>query len=217
MTPFWKKFTLYCGIGEMLGLILAAAIGYFTLIGIKAPPGWSVQLEVLGLMALAGIFEGSLLGYFQWKALAGKLPELPAFKWIAATALLTILGWTFCTLGFLMYYPEGPVIPFIFSEFSLFDHPFLFLLEGVVAGVFAGLGIGLFQWVVLRRHLEKAGRWIWANILGWGLGLNFILVATYLPFSGLHLWAILLMGAAGGLLAGLTAGLVISLIMREKM
>lgn len=32
-----------------------------------------------------------------------------------------------------------------------------------------GLGVGFTQWLVLRRQLARAGWWIAANILGWGL------------------------------------------------
>lgn len=32
-----------------------------------------------------------------------------------------------------------------------------------------GFSIGLGQWLLLRRHLARAGWWIAANVLGWGL------------------------------------------------
>ena len=217
MKAFWKKWILYCGIGEMLGVTLAAAVAYFTLVGLKGPPSWGTQLSVLGLMALAGLLEGSFLGFFQWKVLSEKIPALSRSGWIGLTAILTIFGWVFLALGFLLFYPEGPVLPFYFSEFSLTEHPFLFLMEGIVAGMFAGLGLGFLQWLLLRKHLPNAGFWIGSNILGWGLGLNFILIATYLPFSPPNLLSIILMGAAGGLLAGLCAGIVTGSFLIRRM
>ena len=38
-----------------------------------------------------------------------------------------------------------------------------------LAFILMGLSIGLGQWLVLRRGLPRAGWWIAANILGWGL------------------------------------------------
>ena len=32
-----------------------------------------------------------------------------------------------------------------------------------------GLSIGVGQWLLLRRHLPRAGWWVGANVVGWGL------------------------------------------------
>jgi hypothetical protein len=38
-----------------------------------------------------------------------------------------------------------------------------------VSFVFLGLSIGMAQWLLLRRRLPRAGWWIVANVVGWGL------------------------------------------------
>jgi hypothetical protein len=38
-----------------------------------------------------------------------------------------------------------------------------------VAVILMGLSIGLGQWLLLRRRLNRAGWWIVANVAGWGL------------------------------------------------
>jgi prepilin signal peptidase PulO-like enzyme (type II secretory pathway) len=51
----------------------------------------------------------------------------------------------------------------------------------VVLGVLAGLAllstIGVTQWLVLRCHVEGAGVWVAANVLGWLAGLVVVFVA----------------------------------------
>lgn len=39
-----------------------------------------------------------------------------------------------------------------------------------VPGLLFGVAVGVTQWFVLRRRIARAGRWVWASIVGWTLG-----------------------------------------------
>lgn len=45
------------------------------------------------------------------------------------------------------------------------------LLYGIIDGTQIGLLLGLGQWLVLRKQLPKAWRWIVVSILGWSISL----------------------------------------------
>jgi hypothetical protein len=52
-------------------------------------------------------------------------------------------------------------------------------------GVVTGPLLGFAQWTVLRRLVPRAGRWLWANALAWGVGMPLIFVGMNLvPWSG---------------------------------
>jgi hypothetical protein len=101
-----------------------------------------IFLPMLGLMS--GILQYSLLRLYVPK-MGGRI-------------LATMAGWllVFAVMGLLT---------------QVFEEPFLLLWNGVLA--FAAIGglIGLSQWVFLRRRIPKAGWWILASMLGWGLAV----------------------------------------------
>ena len=46
-------------------------------------------------------------------------------------------------------------------------------------GISMGTGVGLMQWVVLRRYLESVQKWLWFSIFGFTLSyVSFDLIAT---------------------------------------
>jgi len=53
-----------------------------------------------------------------------------------------------------------------------------------LALILMGLGIGTAQWLLVRRRLPRAGWWIGANVVGWGL-LGLITTGNTLDQSGL--------------------------------
>jgi hypothetical protein len=68
---------------------------------------------------------------------------------------------------------------------------------GAAAGLALLLSIGVAQWIVLRRHLPRAARWIVANALAW-------IAALPIPFAVLGATAST--GAVVQALAGIAAG-----------
>jgi hypothetical protein len=52
----------------------------------------------------------------------------------------------------------APLVPLLGMALGL-------LLDGAM-----GLVVGLAQWLVLRRHVERAGRWVLFSVVAWGTG-----------------------------------------------
>jgi hypothetical protein len=84
-----------------------------------------------------------------------------------------------------------------------------------VAGAAAGLCFGGAQWLVLRRHAQRAHRWIWIHIPAWGLVMTAIFLAATLPTPEWPAWTIALSGIAGGIGAGVLLGAVTGLVARS--
>jgi hypothetical protein len=132
---------------------------------------------------------GLLLGGTQYVLLRGRIKW--AFWWPVASALGIAAGVTLCevALASLQQLGEARTIPFMVAMGTT---------EGAFAWGLAGAGLGLGQWLVLRRAVGQAGWWILLSsagyVGGWALG------SLLLPDD----W--LLLGAfASGMVAGLPA------------
>jgi NAD(P)-dependent dehydrogenase (short-subunit alcohol dehydrogenase family) len=86
------------------------------------------------------------------------------------------------------------------------------LLLAATAGGAAGLCFGAAQWFVLRRHAERAHRWIWIHVPGWALGMAGIFLGASVPSADWPSWAIAVSGASGGALGGLLLGAVTGVV-----
>jgi deazaflavin-dependent oxidoreductase (nitroreductase family) len=146
-------------------------------------------------VVLAGAGEGAVLGYAQTRALRHDLPALAVRDWVRWTAAAGALGWA---VG---------LAP------SAFHDALASLPTGVLAGLGAAGGavllcsIGAAQAVVLRRHVEHAGRWIGANALGWLLGLP-VSFASLAIAPGEPAGARVAFAVAGGIGMGFVVALV---------
>lgn len=140
--------------------------------------------------ALYGAVVGGLSGGLQALLLRGRLEQ--AYGWVpvsaAGGAAGFVLGASAAEIASnaialrLDVYLAGAIIQIVF-------------------GAFSGAGIGLAQWLLIRRQVAHTGTWVPANIVGLTLGFSIpvgIMQLVDLPFLGV--W----FGAAGGLLLGLT-------------
>lgn len=85
---------------------------------------------------------GALPGILQWRLLRWRLPQ--AGWWVLASAL------------------GGALIGTVASTVRVVDPT-----AGVVL---AGASFGILQWLVLRRHIARAGWWLLASPIGWAVG-----------------------------------------------
>jgi hypothetical protein len=90
-----------------------------------------------------------LTGALQYGLLRHYLPRMG--WWVFAT----VAGWLLGVLLIALTFQLG------WTDTVLNDLDLLFLVMG--------LAIGIAQWLLLRRRLARAGWWIAANVLGWGL------------------------------------------------
>ena len=102
-------------------------------------------------------------------------------KWIFLTSAGFILGIVFILL-------------FVaFSEYSGIDVQFPLAIS-------MGLGIGLMQWIVLRKHFENSFKWIWLFIVG--LCIPFLLFDILGSFLILKEWYYFIGWCLGFFLSG---------------
>ena len=92
---------------------------------------------------------GFLMGSLQYGLLSRYLPRMGG--WVLATADGWILGLVLIVAGSWLN-PWPQVSPDIRLAF-----------------IVLGLSIGMLQWLLLRRRLPRAGWWVLASLLGWGL------------------------------------------------
>ena len=115
----------------------------------RAEAGWAGFL-VLGL---PGVVGGWVAGLLQWESLQARVRR--AGPWILISPISWAIGFALLAWGWI--------------GMSDFWRVLLSFLGGLVAG--------LLQWMVLRRGLKRAGWWIPATSVGWGL-------AGLLPLPG---------------------------------
>jgi hypothetical protein len=180
-----------------VAVVAGAAIAINRTLG--EPESTAGRLLVLAVMVAAGAVEGLSLGYFQWRAMRSRLPELRAGQWIGVTALAAAGGWL---LGMLP--PTLLQTGSVLLEPVVSDTFFVVLLLGLVTGAVFGAA----QAWVLRRHVLHAARWIAANAVGWSVAMLWIFLAATLPDESTPVVTTLGLGAAGGLVAGLCLGAI---------
>jgi NAD(P)-dependent dehydrogenase (short-subunit alcohol dehydrogenase family) len=204
---FYRRWILACAAGELVGIGVAAcaALAIGALIG--EPRSLGGRLVTLAIFAAVGAVEGTALAAFQWRVLRTRLPRLRAAEWVGVTVALAVAGWIAGMTPSLFMSQEGTVQ----------EEPGLgvVLLLAAIAGAAAGLCFGGAQWFILRRHAQRAGRWIWIHAPAWALAMSAIFLGASMPGSGSSRAFIALTGAMGGVLGGLALGAVTGLVARE--
>jgi len=172
-------------------------------------PGWPFYLSwvVLSTFAILLAFGGTYVALAlavkwigDWIVIDGerRITEdylfsyvFPTLIWLFSSGLqyallrryLTKMGWWILTSGVGWLLSVTMVIYFDLVFMQKFGLNLTFWNINLKWTIFLsvmGALIGLFQWFLLRRRLPKAGWWILASILGWGL----IDPIIGLPFTG---------------------------------
>jgi len=145
-----------------------------------------------GLPALlaAGAVEGVVLGWAQAHVLRRELWALRRCRWVVATAAAAVAAYL---LGMGMGY-AGAVAP---GWLQLVLYPLLSIaLLGTIGGA---------QWLELRHHVPRAGRWVAWTAAAWLLALGaFMAIASPLWHEG--------QSTAYGVGVGIVAGMVMAAV-----
>lgn len=202
---FWGRWVAVNSLAEMLGLTASLSLGFGAAVWLEPRSG--VVLAAIAVVLISMAIEGSTVGVGQWLVLRGRLPALPLRAWFIATAVGAGIAWTLGMIPSTIMSMGGAA-----SSDAAAAGPELSDAAQIALGALMGLVLGPVlatpQWVVLRRHVGRAGWWIPANTAGWALGMPLVFVAISLaPFGG-PLWAILLVVALGLAAAGAVVGAV---------
>ncbi|MEV8438754.1 hypothetical protein AB0425_15370 [Actinosynnema sp. NPDC051121] len=183
-------------VAEFLGFAVPAGVGALT-------ADKAAALMVPALLA-AGAVEGAVLGWGQATVLRQALPGLSRSRWVAATSGAAVVA-----------YLAG-LAPSTWAAGMTTWRPVPLAAAVAVLGCVLLGSIGAAQWLVLRGHLPRAGRWIATTAAAWLLGL-----AVFLGFTmplwqpGQTLAVTVIIGVGGGLLMAATTAAVTGYALRR--
>jgi hypothetical protein len=184
--PLLRRWVLAFVGGEIVGFGLAAPVSAIGIMAVDAVHGPVRALAVIAAGVAAGIVEGGVVGWAQWRVLREPLPAVGRRAWIGATAATAALAWTVgMSLGTLAA-PES-------------EPPFAIVAVGAAAfGAVVGALLGAGQALVLREHVRHPERWVLANSLGWTIGMVVAFGGGGLVGEGVPVAAIVVVAALTG-------------------
>jgi hypothetical protein len=204
--PFFIRWLLACGVGELLGLAAAATLLWAEARG-GEPQSLLEKIWVLLGAVGAGVLEGAITGTLQWLVLRRRYADLRGPAWVGATISVAALGWAagMSVPLFLVAPDAGSPPP---TEPSLaFIIAFACLFGGIAGALFGGA-----QAVALAPYVRRVWPWVAGNAAGFALGLPFTYVAGgVLSESPL---VIAVVGGGSGLAMGLAVALATAIALR---
>jgi hypothetical protein len=201
----WFQWILANAVGETVGLGGTLVIGGLLLLNAQKTIG---VVPAAALAVLAGTFvEGTVVGTAQWLVLRRPIKGISWRVWVLATAVGAFVAWTLGMIPSTFMFAgadSGGTASTQMSDLMIYA-------LAAVMGFVLGSILGVPQWLVLRRHLPKAGWWVLANALAWMVGMVIVFAGTnFIPPEGftLNVAFVLLLflfiaGAAVGAIHGL--------------
>lgn len=209
---FFFKWVFACGLGGLLGMAAAVSMSAYLIEHLGEPYTLNEFILYYFFSAIAGAIQGTITGFMQWNVLSIKYKTIKSFDWVLYTAGGTIFIWML-----------GMSMGFIFA-LNREDFPFLelpatienILIVSFISGQIFGCLLGLFQWLVLRKHTVKSTVWIRANGLAWSIAMTIIFgVPLMLDDTAIGTWGLIISGAVSGLAGGLAVGLFTGLFLKK--
>ena len=215
----WRQWVVANAVGEGVGLGGSFLIGAGLVAVLQAQHGPWVEIGLaLVAVALGTLCEGVIVGYAQWRVLRRALPALSRGSWIRATAVGAGVAWLLgmipSTVMSLVSEARPPAAPAA-GEAASAGEPGALVMYLAAAGMGLVLGpiLASAQYVVLRRHVARAGWWIPAHAAAWMLALPLTFLGPSLMFDvGLNALGIAILLALI-LLAGAVVGAVHGLVL----
>jgi hypothetical protein len=187
-----RREALFSALATMLGsavlytLYSTGGPAQMSIVGgqIDVEPSSLIRVMLTGAVA-GGAVGGAVSGFCQWLLLCRLVGKAPG--WIALTITTWALGWAIWAAV-----AAGPSSPnAVLNSLAL------------LAG---GACNGLAQWLVLRQSVRRAGWWVLATTLGWGVPLSLrpASIASMSPYRGVLVGVVtaialsLLCAVAGG-------------------
>lgn len=191
----WFWWVLATALGEFVGFAVPAAVGAVAAWPLGRMGGTLPEIAMLGVMVPAGVVEGAVLGFAQWLVLRRYIQDMARREWVLATALAAGVAWI---IG---------MLPSTLGDLTTIN-PVVLIGGGILLGVVFVASIGVAQWLVLRRYIQKAGWWVLANAVAWpmGVAVPFIGLAIVPEESPVVVWVVV--GVVSGVLMGAVVGAI---------
>lgn len=173
----WFRWVAANAIGEALGLSATALASMALFAALSEATGVLVILALAAAAVVAGaIIEGVTVGSAQWLVLRHPLPGLTWPVWAGATAAGAGLAWALGMLPSTIISIGEETGETAATEPSAVVVCALAFLMGLVLGPVLGCA----QWLVLRRHVPRAGLWMPANAIAWAFGMVMVFAGVSL-------------------------------------
>lgn len=183
--------------GTWMGLSYPLVMFFGSYIAIGLQETWGMTetaglVMILGLVSIISVvIPFGIVGFVQSLGLRKFVPR--SFWWAPAAAFGSFLTSVWIAVSF---------IPVFFEDVPIWE-PRILIVSGL--GLLAGGAVlGLFQWLILRRHTAYALWWIPANAVG-----MLIMVGFGAQMRGC-------IGCIGGLLAGAVTSGTLALLLRQR-
>lgn len=167
---FWQKWIVNYSLGELIGIGIAASISRFLFFTFPDSSVVSQSALTVIILVIAGVSEGYILGYIQWRSLSKIVPGLMPVLWIFVTTFSALAGWLFIL-------PPGVMFIAFLSKISLISTYSSYVYTMIVGAAFGGM-IGFPQFFIIRKYFKNAGMWIVSNTVGWMI--SFLIVYSAL-------------------------------------
>ena len=192
----WRRWTIAFTLGELIGFGGVPALGgILTWLATQSLDPVPRALTLYAVSVIGGLAEGGILAWFQLRVLRTVLPGIEAKRWIVHTAVAAAIAWA---LGMLAPTIDEVVALPVLAQIAIW----------LPATVLILLSIGYAQSIVLAPLVARPRRWLWANVLGWLLGLpwTFVMPAMLPDKAPAAVFAATMI--ASGILMGATTGAV---------
>ena len=166
----WGRWVWANALGEMIGLGLVAVVAGGLIWRFGEPRSTITVLLFPAFMITLGACEGMVLGWAQWLAVHPFLHPLQQREWMKATIWGAVIAWGLGMIPstlFSLQETTGKAPPMTMDDTTKF-------LMAAMMGLALGVLLGIPQWIVLRRYVKRAGRWIGANAIAWAFGMPII-------------------------------------------
>jgi hypothetical protein len=193
-----SEFMLWWIVGTVVGWIAAiiailATYLVWVLLAGMATRYWGLEslgrMVILSVMSrlwtyLAYLIGGATFGFAQWQFALRN--EVRKRAWIGASALIGVIG----LLGLPLAIQLSPVMVSLYRREASGMYTGVRVVNTwpiavIVLGVAVGLGIGLPQWLILRRYSHQANWWIPASMVASAAGLAVFVGIVYIAHRAL--------------------------------
>lgn len=207
MSVFYQRWLTANALAEALGLGTTFALGNLLAPSLQhASDVPTVLLGALAAVVLGMLLEGIVVGFAQESVLRREVRRLRPRSWVVATSLGAGLAWLIGMVPSTLFALSSPESGAPAEEPDAIVQYALAAAMGLVVGPILGSA----QWVVLKRHLPRAFRWLGANALAWAVGMPVIFLGMdAVPWTGptpAILLSIYLVCGVAGLVVGAIHG-----------